>query len=222
MAELAAGSPIPHERVIVAGTFDRLHAGHFDLLDAAFRVGRQVEVHISDDAMVHSKSTRLGQPMRSFAERCSQVSSWLDSRTCAAICRDAGDPPRAIDVDPATAPAAAAPCSADPGPYPYRGRYSLHELHDAMGDSIRDATYTAIVCSAETKAGCETINVKRAELGFPPIAIYTVPLHMAPGAGVKLSSTAIREAEAAAAAKHAPLVSDAIHAPSAAAGSSAP
>lgn len=126
-----------------------------------------------------------------------------------AVCRDAGDPPRAIDVDPATAPAAAVPCASDPESHPYRGRYSLHELHDAMGDSIKDATYTAIVCSAETKAGCETINAKRAELGFPPLAIYTVPLRMAPGAAVKLSSTAIREAEAAAAAKQARSGSDA-------------
>lgn len=194
-------SEVPHQRAIVAGTFDRLHAGHFDLLDAAFRVGRHVEVHISDDAMVQAKARKLGQSMRTFAERCSHVTEWLDNRTCDAIRHDAGDSPKTIDVEPPSAPPAAEPRCFSSDARPYRGRYSLHELHDGMGDSIRDPTYTAIVCSAETKAGCDMINAKRAELGFPLLAIYTVPLHMAPGAAVKLSSTAIREAEAAAEAR---------------------
>lgn len=39
-----------HGRAVVAGTFDRLHDGHFALLHQAFAIGRHVEVWVSGSA----------------------------------------------------------------------------------------------------------------------------------------------------------------------------
>lgn len=36
-----------HERMIVAGTFDRLHAGHHAMFHLAFAHGRDVEIWVS-------------------------------------------------------------------------------------------------------------------------------------------------------------------------------
>ncbi len=58
----------------------------------------------------------------------------------------------------------------------------------------------ALVVSAETVAGADEIQGQRAARGFPPLAVVVVDLVAATRAlaGGKLSSTALREAEAAA------------------------
>jgi pantetheine-phosphate adenylyltransferase len=169
-----------HDRVIVAGTFDRMHEGHFDLLDKAFEVGRHVEIWISDDAMIRAKATKLGQSLRTFDQRSDQVAEWARDHCC--------------KIEGGRA-AAACECSEAERCYPYRGRFTVHELHDPFGPSITDPTYTAIVCSAETREGCEAINAARIERGMPPLQIYAIDLRHGPR-GEKLSSTAIRAAEA--------------------------
>ena len=40
-----------YSRCLVGGTFDRLHAGHRLLLDAAVKSAEHVEVHITSDGM---------------------------------------------------------------------------------------------------------------------------------------------------------------------------
>jgi hypothetical protein len=39
-----------HDRMVVAGTFDVLHAGHYGLLHTAFAHGKHVEIWVRGDA----------------------------------------------------------------------------------------------------------------------------------------------------------------------------
>ena len=61
-------------RCLVGGTFDRLHAGHRLLLDAAVRAAQHVEVHITSDKMADQKSVN----MQSFETRRDEVLNWAD------------------------------------------------------------------------------------------------------------------------------------------------
>ena len=45
---------------LVGGTFDRLHAGHRLLLDAAVKAAQRVEVHVTSDAMADKKAVNHG------------------------------------------------------------------------------------------------------------------------------------------------------------------
>lgn len=83
----------------------------------------------------------------------------------------------------------------------HAGKYSVHELHDGYGDSVVDGSYTAIVCSEETRAGCDDINSRRAAAGLAPLEVIVAPL-VRDAAGVKLSSTALRAAKAVAGGQH--------------------
>jgi phosphopantetheine adenylyltransferase len=76
----------------------------------------------------------------------------------------------------------------------YTGRFTIHELRDAFGDSITDGSYTAIVVSEETRDGGELINAKRIAAGLPPLEIVVTPL-VTDESGSKLSSTALRALE---------------------------
>jgi phosphopantetheine adenylyltransferase len=160
-------SPYSHDICLVAGTFDRMHAGHEDLFDAAFRVGRKVEIHITDDAMTEAKAKKVGQSnLHDYATRAKTVSEWCKRR---------------YNLQ---------------GPGQAEARFSLHPLHDPFGPAVTERHYTAIACSEETKVGCELINKKRVEeYGYKPLEIICIGVKYDPKTGQKLSSTALRAAE---------------------------
>ncbi len=60
---------------LVGGTFDRLHAGHRLLLDAAVKAARRVEVHVTSDAMADKKAVN----MESFETRRDELLNWADA-----------------------------------------------------------------------------------------------------------------------------------------------
>jgi phosphopantetheine adenylyltransferase len=167
--------------ILVAGTFDILHAGHYQLLHAAFCSGRAVEVWLADDAMCQAKAQRCGQALQPFANRAAGVQAWLDAQTPASIALGAGQ----LQDHPGGGGGGGG--SAGPE-HPYRGRYTLHALADPLGPAATEARYTAIVCSEETRQGCEAINAARVARGLAPLRLVVVPLVCAPG-GAKLSST---------------------------------
>ena len=68
------GEGFRFQRCLVGGTFDRLHAGHRLLLDAAARAAQNVEVHITSDAMADRKSVN----MQSFETRRDELLNWVD------------------------------------------------------------------------------------------------------------------------------------------------
>ena len=166
-----------HSRIIVAGTFDRLHPGREcirlegatskqqqneclipdeSMLRTAFANGQRAEVWVTDDVMSASKGGKLGQKIQPFADRVAKLISWCNL-------------------------------------HGYDGRYTIHELHDGYGDSVVDGSYTAIVCSEESRAGCDAINAKRALIGLPELEVVVAPL-ITDSAGEKISSTRLRAA----------------------------
>ena len=190
--------------ILVAGTFDVLHAGHYLLLHAAFHSARAVEVWLSDDAMCAAKALRCGQALQPLASRAAALRAWLEQQTphsIAAFYASAGlplpqpQPPSAGSEEAPPPP----PLPQQPPQHPYAGRYSLHALPDALGPAATEPRYTAIVCSEETRQGCEAINAQRCAGGLAPLRLVVVPLLLGQG-GEKLSSTAARAAAAAAAA----------------------
>lgn len=62
------------QRCLVGGTFDRLHAGHRLLLDAAQRAAAYVEVHITSDLMAEQKSDHI----QSFETRREVLLDWIE------------------------------------------------------------------------------------------------------------------------------------------------
>ena len=60
-------------RCLVGGTFDRLHAGHRLLLDAAQTAADFVEIHITSDAMAEQKSDHI----QSFETRRESLLDWI-------------------------------------------------------------------------------------------------------------------------------------------------
>ncbi|MEK9652013.1 MAG: pantetheine-phosphate adenylyltransferase [Poseidonia sp.] len=58
---------------LVGGTFDRFHAGHRLLLDAAQKAAQRVEIHITSDAMAEHKSDHI----QSFETRRDVVLDWI-------------------------------------------------------------------------------------------------------------------------------------------------
>jgi len=67
--------------IIIAGTFDRLHEGHYRLLRSAFRNGLFVEIWLSDDRMCATKSKAKGQELYSFNKRSEAIIQWCNEQT---------------------------------------------------------------------------------------------------------------------------------------------
>ncbi len=79
-----------YAHVFVAGTFDRLHAGHRRLLTEAFRVGDRVTIGLTSDEFVEKYKSQIPSH-KSQKERKRSLASWLknnkftDSSTIIAI-----------------------------------------------------------------------------------------------------------------------------------------
>jgi len=62
---------------LVGGTFDRLHAGHRLLLNAASKDAEAVEIHITSDSMAEAKSPFV----QSFEDRMDELHNWAGKIT---------------------------------------------------------------------------------------------------------------------------------------------
>ena len=133
----------------------------------------------------------MGQYIQPYAVRRHLVEAWCDAQTVDSIAHFADAHGLGAAAERPSPPLPAPTAAAVVARYPYRGRYSVHELHDVFGDSVRDPTYTAIVCSEETRLGCALINAKRAAMGWPPLEVIVASI-VRNAAGTKLSSTDIR------------------------------
>ncbi len=65
----------PFRRVIVAGTFDRLHKGHKVLLGTSAKLGEELLVCIADGPLLMSKKFR--EKIQSYEERKKKVEQFL-------------------------------------------------------------------------------------------------------------------------------------------------
>jgi phosphopantetheine adenylyltransferase len=198
--------------IIVAGTFDVLHEGHYLMLHAAFHRAAHVEFWVTDDVMAAEKSARCGQRIQPWASRAVALRAWADAQTAVSVAafRAALLPALARSLPAGGEGAAAALASLLPAGgegggaaagvpplHPYAGRHTAHELTTQLGPAATEARFTDIVASAETAAGCSMINAERAARGLAPLRVLLLPVLLAEGGGKKLSSTALREAAAA-------------------------
>jgi phosphopantetheine adenylyltransferase len=181
-----------HQCILVAGTFDILHDGHYLMLHAAFAHGEFVEIWLSDDAMCAAKSARSGggggggQSIASWATRAANIAAWADSQTIESV---ENFYTRATNILGTEILVESIPRFA----VPYKGRHTEFALSDAMGPAVTESRYTAIVCSLETRTGVDAINKARIERGFKSLAIIQVPLWMVAEGGEKLSSSNLRK-----------------------------
>ena len=174
-----------HDRILVAGTFDVLHTGHFALLHTAFLNGDHVEVWVTDDAAAAVKSQRIHQPIQPFTVRSAHLHEWCDAQTPLSIRTFRAE--HGLPVSPKYD----GDDSASDVTHPYRDRYAIFPLPDAFGPSVTGEGYTCIVCSDETRAGCDAINAIRREKGMRELEVIVAPLIIGEG-GEKLSSTTLR------------------------------
>lgn len=64
-----------YQRCLVGGTFDRLHAGHRLLLNAAQQAAKHIEIHVTSDLMAEQKSDHI----QSFETRQDVLLDWIQS-----------------------------------------------------------------------------------------------------------------------------------------------
>jgi len=64
-----------YNKVVFAGTFDRLHEGHKHIMRTAFKIGKQVAIGLTTDKMLSSKSNM--ESIQSYEERYRELEKFL-------------------------------------------------------------------------------------------------------------------------------------------------
>ncbi|KKY18014.1 putative pantetheine-phosphate adenylyltransferase [Phaeomoniella chlamydospora] len=198
-------SPVPdpdlnHRSVAVGGTFDHLHIGHKLLLFGAAlatttKGERQITIGITGDELLKNK--KFAEVIESWDTRQQRVAEFIESLL---IFSPSGAVPR---IERGSEPVA-------------NGMFVKHyfpsgltidyvQISDPFGPTITDEEITALVISAETRAGGAAVNQKREEKGWKPLEILEISVldtQAAQNASKnlnpedfqnKISSTAIRQ-----------------------------
>ncbi|KAH0362225.1 hypothetical protein KCU65_g8183, partial [Aureobasidium melanogenum] len=160
-----------HHHVAVGGTFDHLHIGHKLLLTmTAFAVDQTeaesiVTIGITNDELLKNK--KYAEQLESWSDRQASVHRFLDAILNFATA-DASDPV-VKEVK-------------EPGPnghavnvrYPNGLSVRCVEIGDPFGPTITEKDISALIISAETRAGGGAVNDKRLENGWSKLDILEV------------------------------------------------
>ena len=194
-----------HPHVAVGGTFDHIHVGHKLLLSmTVFAVDqdnlndsqeRSATIGITGDQLLKNK--KHAEVLESWEDRYRSVMTFVNA---------------IVDFSPPSSPGQRhVSVRDDPGPngksmdvyYPNGLVVKCTEIQDPFGPTITEEQISALIISAETRAGGKAVNDKRTEKGWKPLDVFEVHVLNAEdddgGAQVKegfeskLSSTAIRE-----------------------------
>lgn len=173
-----------HTRVAVGGTFDHLHIGHKLLLEATVFIAqpsdgsgsqdqdRQITVGITGDELLVNK--KHATVLESWDERQQKVADFIESilifapdiskiRTTSSI-DEPGPNGKVVKVT-------YTPDSDEEG-----GTVTINyvRISDPFGPTITDESITALIISAETRAGGKAVNDKRIEKGWAPLEVFEV------------------------------------------------
>lgn len=160
-----------HHHVAVGGTFDHLHIGHKLLLTmTAFAVDQSqdefvVTVGITGDELLKNK--KYAEQLESWSDRQKSVQSFLEA---------------ILDFAPPDAAQPVLQEVKEPGPngHAVNIKYSnglniqCVEIWDPFGPTITDKDISALIISAETRAGGKAVNDKRSKNGWPTLDILEV------------------------------------------------
>lgn len=194
-----------HDSIAVGGTWDHIHVGHKLLLTmfafllytnhAGLTSQQVLTIGITGDELLKNK--KHPELLESWQDRQRSVYQFLkalmDFRA-----------PGVSKVETLE--------SSKPGPNGHTIRYKIGdrlsinavEISDPFGPTITDRGITALVLSAETRAGGRAVNDKRRQQGWPELEVFEVDVldaHDIEGKGSsggdafasKLSSTSIRQ-----------------------------
>ncbi|KZF26188.1 hypothetical protein L228DRAFT_7228 [Xylona heveae TC161] len=211
---------IPHREysaAAVGGTFDHLHAGHKLLLtmtafllepDAqSHSMPRRLIVGITGEELLKNK--KYAEFLEGWETRQQRVGAFLQAtlgfpftdQTLFREVRCDGSEPNEKVVKKHLGPNFIVECV---------------EISDPFGPTITDESISALVVSAETRSGGKAVNTKRAERGWPDLAVFEVDVldaeigtasdsgkdaKLSEEYATKISSTGIRQQKAANAAK---------------------
>jgi phosphopantetheine adenylyltransferase len=195
-----------HYSVVVGGTFDHLHAGHKLLLtatalaldpssDSDTPIQRTVTIGITGEELLTNK--KYAEVMESWKERQEKVADFLESIMVFSSPEKTSRHTQHVS---------------NPGPNETFVRVKLGQdltinytqISDPFGPTITDKDISALVISAETRAGGQAVNDKRREMEWPTLEVFEVdvldPGELDEGADEsqkqtfesKLSSTEIR------------------------------
>jgi pantetheine-phosphate adenylyltransferase len=203
---LQVGPPPPYDTAVVAGTFDRLHAGHRLLLTAAALVTTgTLYLGVTGDALTRHK--RLAALLQPFAAREAAAVAHARAVRPGLTVRsgELTHPLRGIEVRACALPARPARAAADArAPRAAQGQGEVAALVVSREVAARACTLNRLKAAARALAAL--LPVLRAPLaaalqGLRPYAVVAVDVVGQPAgaAGAKVSSTALREADAAAA-----------------------
>ncbi|KAF2501200.1 pantetheine-phosphate adenylyltransferase family protein-like protein [Lophium mytilinum] len=179
-AEPASAAPASvaatiHYSVAVGGTFDHLHIGHKLLLtmfalalDAppeTAEIEQSLTIGITGDELLKNK--KFAEFLESWSQRQQSVHDFMSS---------------ILDFGPNGDSRVVAKELTEPGPnghavhvtFPSHLVIKYVEIWDPFGPTITDESISALVLSAETRAGGKAVNSKRAERGWPQLEVFEV------------------------------------------------
>jgi pantetheine-phosphate adenylyltransferase len=74
---MAGLRPRLHRLAVLGGTFDRLHMGHYALLNAAFRAAREVKIGVTTAGYLRDHPKAVGRAIRPYPRRSRSLERWV-------------------------------------------------------------------------------------------------------------------------------------------------
>lgn len=164
-----------HRKVAVGGTFDHLHIGHKLLLTMTVFIAqpgsedREITVGITGDELLVKK--KHASVLESWDIRQQRSADFVESILI--VRSDAKSVRTTEHIDQPGPNGKVVKVTYNTGD---TGKVTINyvRISDPFGPTITDESITALVISAETRAGGEAVNDKRTEQGWAPLEVFEV------------------------------------------------